>query len=73
MVGHADLYRAYGTELFALQNANGAALDWNQPGVATIDYRTRLHEVEAAYQQLRGRLAIFDPIVRFIRRLRKSE
>ncbi len=71
MARHPDLYRTYGTELFALQNANGAALDWNQPGVATIDYRVRLQEVEAAYQQLRGRLTIFEPLVQFVRRLRR--
>ena len=66
-----DLHRQYGAELFALQNANGAALAWNQPGAATIDDRVRFQEAEAAYQQLRRRLTILDPFVQFVRWIRR--
>jgi glycosyltransferase involved in cell wall biosynthesis len=68
MQKHQSLYQQYGAELFALQHANGAALDWNQPAMPTTDYRLQAEQAEAAYQQLRKKLTILDPLVQFVRR-----
>jgi Glycosyl transferase family 2 len=70
---HPQLYHRYGLELFALQNANGAALRWNQPSAETPDDRDRLQAAEEAYQQLRARLAPLDPIVRLAQRITRRK
>ncbi|GAB4112627.1 MAG: hypothetical protein Fur005_32560 [Roseiflexaceae bacterium] len=61
---HEQLYQRYGSELFALQNANDRALRWNHPGAATIDYMAKHAEAEQAYAQLRQRFAPLDPLIR---------
>jgi Glycosyl transferase family 2 len=73
MQRHAGLYQQYGAELFALQNANGSALDWNQPSMPTEEYRLRAEQAEASYNQLRRRLTILDPLVQFVRRLKRLQ
>ncbi len=43
---HPDVYRRYGLELFLLQNANGPAQDWHQPGAWISPYEELLSQLE---------------------------
>ncbi|HEU5089160.1 MAG TPA: glycosyltransferase, partial [Roseiflexaceae bacterium] len=67
---HPDLYKQYGAELFALQNANGPSLRWNHPAAEQIDFRARYFELLGAHQRLLRFLRPAAPAVKALRTLK---
>ena len=69
---HPELYQRYGYELFALQNANGAALRWTHPAAEQTDFRARYYELLGAHERLLRLFGPIRPVVKILRGIRRK-